>query len=122
MSQTILVVDDEPDLRLMLRVKLKQQGFEVTEAVDGAEALEILTHTTPDLVLLDLRMPDIDGWSVLETLRERGRLDDLKVVTISAHAGAGTVERTSALGVQAHVSKPFLLKALIDVIHDVLAC
>ena len=82
MQATVLVVDDDPDIRLTLRQILREEGFHVREARNGLEALEQIDQDEPDLVLLDLMMPWIDGWEVLETLRHSRR--DLPVVVLSA--------------------------------------
>src|ERR1700723_2629275 len=82
METTVLVVDDDPDIRLTLRQILREEGFRVREARDGLEALERIADEEPDLVLLDLMMPGINGWEVLATLRHARK--DLPVVVLSA--------------------------------------
>src|SRR4051794_5076508 len=85
---SVLVVDDEPDIALICRLALTLAGFDVTERDNGEDALTYLAEHTPDVVLLDLRLPDLSGWEVLDRLRDDGRLDRLNVVLFSAHAGA----------------------------------
>jgi two-component system KDP operon response regulator KdpE len=121
MTPTVLVVDDEPDVRLMLRLKLRREQFDVIEATGGVHALEILAQTTPDVIILDLRMPDVDGWAVLRALGEIGRLAHLKVITFSAHATNNAVEQALALGSRAHVSKSRSLDQIVGTIRAVLA-
>jgi len=102
---SVLVVDDEPDIALICRLALTLAGYEVEERGTGADALDYLAHTTPDVVLLDLRLPDLSGWEVLDRLRENGRLDDLRVIVFSAHASAGRSARDA--GCFAFMPKPF---------------
>ena len=82
MDATVLVVDDDSDIRLTLRQILREEGFRVREARDGLEALERIEEEEPDLVLLNLVMPGINGWEVLETLRHSRK--NLPVVVLSA--------------------------------------
>lgn len=102
---SVLVVDDEPDIALICRLTLTLAGFDVEERDSGQGALDYLSTTTPDVVLLDLRLPDLSGWEVLEQLREREQLDDLRVILFSAHASA---ERAAVeAGCVSFISKPF---------------
>jgi CheY-like chemotaxis protein len=102
---SVLVVDDEPDIALICRLALSLAGYDVEERGTGREALDYLADTTPDVVLLDLRLPDLSGWEVLDKLRENGRLDDLRVIVFSAHASAGRSARDA--GCFAFMPKPF---------------
>jgi CheY-like chemotaxis protein len=102
---SVLVVDDEPDIALICRLALTLAGYDVDERDTGQGAVEYLLDETPDVVLLDLRLPDLSGWEVLDTLREKGRLDDLRVILFSAHASAE--ESALQAGCVSFVSKPF---------------
>jgi CheY-like chemotaxis protein len=107
----VLVVDDEPDIALICRLALTLAGYEVDERDTGHGALEYLAESTPDVVLLDLRLPDLSGWEVLDALRERGRMDSLRVILFSAHASAE--ESALEAGCVSFVSKPFTPDALV---------
>lgn len=107
----VLVVDDEPDIALICRLALTLAGYEVDERDTGRGALEYLAESTPDVVLLDLRLPDLSGWEVLDALRERGRMDALRVILFSAHASAE--ESALEAGCVSFVSKPFTPDALV---------
>ena len=103
----VLVVDDETDIRLLVRFYLESAGHEVSEAATGQEGIEALSRDRSDVILLDLRLPDMDGWSVLEewsTLPEgeRGR-----VVVMSAHASPTTLQRAENEGASGYIVKPF---------------
>ncbi|MGH2727939.1 MAG: response regulator [Actinomycetota bacterium] len=118
---TTLIVEDESDLRLMTRMILESRpGFEVLEAENGAEALALLDRATIDLVLLDIRLPDMEGWDILERLTEQGRFPALPVVMVSAHSTPSTAERALREGVRAYVTKPFTSDELFDAIDRAL--
>ena len=109
---SVLVVDDEPDIALICRLALTLAGFEVEERGTGTEALEYLEKVTPDVVLLDLRLPDLSGWEVLEALRAKGRLDELSVILFSAHASAA--QSAKEAGCVSFIAKPFTPDELVN--------
>ena len=107
MSHRVLVVEDEPDILLATRLLLESKGYAVSEADSGAKAIEMVESQQPDVMLLDLRMPEMDGWETLQQLRASGRLNGLPVIVLSAHASNQTVERALELGACGYVRKPF---------------
>jgi CheY-like chemotaxis protein len=119
MSPSVLLVDDERALRTVLRTRLKLAGYEVTEAETGEDALALLEHEKPDVVLLDLRLPGIDGWEVLEQLRSSDRLPALPVVVATAHGGPEVAGRAQALGCRAVLQKPFALRELVSTLDRI---
>jgi two-component system, OmpR family, KDP operon response regulator KdpE len=119
MSPTILLVDDEPDVRLATRLLLEAEGYAVIEASGGEEALLLAEKTKVDAVFLDLRMPGLDGWSVLEGLRAKVSLS-LPVIVLSAHADPSAVERSVELGANGYVKKPFRTADLTRALEAVL--
>jgi DNA-binding response OmpR family regulator len=108
---SVLVVDDEPDIALICKLALSLAGFDVEECGSGTAALEYLDAKTPDVVLLDLRLPDLSGWEVLDRLREKGRLDQLRVILFSAHASAA--QSAVEAGCVSFISKPFTPDELV---------
>ncbi len=108
---SVLVVDDEPDIALICKLALSLEGFDVEERSSGQAALDYLATDTPDVVLLDLRLPDLSGWEVLDRLRDRGQLASLRVILFSAHASAAQ----SALdaGCVSFIAKPFTPDELV---------
>lgn len=100
----ILVVDDDPDIRGLLRELLDRRGFGVTEARDGQEALRAFYTERPDLVVLDVAMPGLDGWKTLERIRE---LSDVPVVMLTAKASELEKTRGLRAGADDYVTKPF---------------
>jgi CheY-like chemotaxis protein len=118
MTTTALIVEDESDLRLMTRMILESRpGYSVLEAENGEEALAVIDRSPVDVVLLDIRLPDMEGWDVLARLGEQGRFPGLPVVMVSAHSTPSTAERAIREGVGAYVTKPFTSEELFDAIE-----
>ena len=114
----ILVVDDEPDLRLALRSVLERAGFEVSEAVDGRDALRVFHRVPAQLVVLDVSMPELDGWQTLERLRE---ISDVPVLMLTARAAEMDRVLGLELGADDYVTKPFSPRELVLRIKKLLA-
>jgi CheY-like chemotaxis protein/phosphoribosyl 1,2-cyclic phosphodiesterase len=103
----ILVADDDEDLRVLARKALKRGGHSVIEAANGAEALEQIALRHPDLLVLDLNMPGMDGFEVLRRLREAGGADSLPVIVLTAHGDEASAQSSFALGATDFLAKPF---------------
>jgi DNA-binding response OmpR family regulator len=103
----VLLVDDERAIRTICRVNLESDGFAVVEAADGDEALARVGRERPSLVLLDVMMPGVDGWSVAERLAADPATRDVPVVFLSARATPDDVLRAQELGAVGYVMKPF---------------
>ncbi len=106
----ILVVDDESDVRELLRKFLTRQGYEVDTASDGMAAIEAIRDNHPDIVLLDIRLPKVDGLSVLRRLRDDA--DDVAIITMSGIADEETARQSLELGAADFITKPFNLPYL----------
>jgi len=102
----ILIADDRPSSRELLRTVLERAGYSVIEAADGEEALERAQAAHPDLILLDLQMPKLDGYGVLERLRKDERFRALPVLALTASAMSGDREKILAAGFTDYLSKP----------------
>lgn len=115
-KRRVLVIDDDLPLRGMLAAALRQHGFQVLLAGDGEEGQRALTIHRPDLVLLDLAMPNVNGWDFLQRLRETGHIGRFPIVVVSAHV---RVEPQALLemGVSAILPKPFNLEELMQLIE-----
>lgn len=111
----VLVVDDEPDIRLLVRINLEGLGHRVSLAADGEQALRQVAADRPDLVVLDIMMPVLDGWGVLEDLGRQGI--EIPVVVVSASHDAGDARRALELGADQHLGKPFELEALVQAVE-----
>ena len=103
----VLVVDDEEEIRELCRVNLEFEGFEVLEAGDGFEALQVVHDHHPDLVFLDLMMPGMDGWDVLKAMKEDDATADIPVILLTAKTGEDDQMRGWQEGILEYVSKPF---------------
>jgi DNA-binding response OmpR family regulator len=114
----VLIVDDEPDVLLTLRMILEAEGFDPALAADGETALRRIDDESPDLVVLDIMMPVLDGWFVLAELA--GRQSRPKVVVCSAKSSPVDMTRAKDLGADEYVTKPFEPDHLIHVIRDML--
>ena len=108
----VLVADDKPSSRELIRTVLEHGGYEVLEAADGAEAVELALAAEPDLVLLDLSMPVLDGFAAVNQLRADARFAATPVVALTASAMDGDCERALAAGFSGYLSKPLRLADL----------
>ncbi|MBI1899253.1 MAG: response regulator [Acidobacteria bacterium] len=112
MPKTILVADDMPNGRELMRTVLERAGYSVVEAANGFEALEKVQSLSPDLVLLDVQMPGLNGFDVIARLRADERLRQLPVVALTAYAMQADREKALAAGFTSYLSKPVSLAAL----------
>lgn len=118
--RTVLVVDDEADVLLLCRVNLEFEGYRVIEATDGQEALDRLAEEVPDVVLLDVMLPKVNGWEVLERIKADPRTHDVPVVMLTARVQDEDQVRGWTAGASEYVTKPFSPLSLSQVVHDVL--
>jgi DNA-binding response OmpR family regulator len=117
-ARRVMIVDDEPNVRLVFRAALEADGYEVAEAGDGEEAVDRLRGAPVDLILLDLRMPRLDGMETLRHLRAVG--DDTPVVVVTAHGGVPDAVAAMKLGANDFLEKPMTPEALRGVVSEVL--
>ena len=117
----MLVADDEPPIRLLCQVNLAVAGMDVLQAADGAEALALARSEKPDLILLDLMMPNVDGWTVAEELAADEGTRDIAIVFLTARATTNDRRRAEELGVLGYVLKPFDPLRLAPLVADVVA-
>jgi DNA-binding response OmpR family regulator len=116
----ILVIDDEAPIRLLCRVNLEAAGMEVREAEDGVVGLAAAREERPDAILLDVMMPGMDGWQVLEELLEDERTHDIPIVFLTARAELRDQARGLELGGVDYVTKPFNPLDLAPLVEDLL--
>jgi two-component system, OmpR family, alkaline phosphatase synthesis response regulator PhoP len=117
-APTVLVVDDEPQVVWMLKFSLEAEGYQTVSARDGRSALDELQQHHPKLMLLDIMMPIMDGWSVLEELQTLPETDRPRVVVVSARASLRDRAKAAELGADAFVAKPFNVDDLLGVVHE----
>ncbi len=117
----VLVVDDEPNIVLSLEFLMQQAGFDVVTAEDGEGALTSVEDSPPDLILLDISLPGISGFDVLEQLRQDPRHARLPIIMLTAHGREVEREKGLALGADDYVTKPFSTQALVEKVKRLLA-
>src|SRR2546423_5348970 len=110
----VLVVDDDPQVRELVRANLELEGYTVREAGSAAEGLGALEEQAPDLILLDVMMPQMDGWEMLRRVQERHGIGSIPVVMFSGKFDERLQAQATQRGAQAFVGKPFDLQALLD--------
>lgn len=116
----VLVVDDDPDIRNMLVFALEDAGFKVRKAGDGEAALAALEEHPPDLVVLDLMMPNVDGFGVLRGRRQRGLASSTRFLVLTAKTAERDFVRGWELGADEYLTKPFDPDRLIEMVKDLL--
>ncbi|ADO77531.1 response regulator [Halanaerobium praevalens] len=102
----ILVVDDEKNIRLVVGKSLEKSGFDIVYAIDGLEAVEKANESNPDLVLLDLRLPKMNGFLVLEALKSNAATEEIPVIILSALSEEDDVQKAISLGAEDFLVKP----------------
>jgi two-component system cell cycle response regulator DivK len=110
--ETILYVEDNPDNRLLVRRVLMAEGFDVIEAINANQALELLKQQTPDLILMDINMPDIDGYTLTTRLKAMPALQKVPIVAMTANALKGDRERSLGAGCDGYIQKPIDVDSL----------
>ena len=114
-SSVVLVVDDDPDILEALSEILEAEGFEIRRARNGKEALEKLEPQPPQLILLDLMMPVMDGWEFAQRMRQRPSVAKIPLIVLSADRNVGS--KAQDIGAVGHLAKPFELNDLLDMVR-----
>jgi CheY-like chemotaxis protein len=117
----ILVVDDEEHIVMILKDSLEFSGFQVVTAYNGLEALERVEQDKPDLLVLDIGMPKLDGWEVCRRLKAEEKTKNLPIIILTAYAQASDKRKGSELGADRFVTKPCDLTYLVEEINTLLA-
>lgn len=117
----ILVVDDDPYILMSLEFLMKKEGFDVKVARNGTEALDIIQQETPSLVLLDIMMPDMDGYAICKHIKGNKKLQHIKVVFLSAKSKESDIQKGYDLGASLYVTKPFSTRDLMKKVRELLA-
>ncbi len=110
MKRKILIVDDEPNIVMSLEYAFKKKNFEVFVARDGTEAVQIAENQIPNVIILDIMMPQMDGYETLKTLRKNSELEETKVIFLSAKNKAAQMEKGLQMGANSYITKPFSVK------------
>jgi two-component system, cell cycle response regulator DivK len=121
MSKRILVVEDQPDNRRILRDMLSNAGYELVEAESGEEALTAVEAQRPDLILMDIQLPVMDGYEATRRIRSNPGLKSIPIIAVTSYALAGDEAKALAVGCNAYVTKPFSPRALLAKVQEHLA-
>ncbi len=121
-ASKVVVIEDDPEMINLVKLILKKEGFDVTGAMGGRDGLDAIEHLDPDLVLLDLMMPDIDGWEVYQTMKASEQMKHIPVIIITAKAQS--IDKVLGLHiakVDDYITKPFSPNELVASVRRVLA-
>lgn len=116
----ILIADDEHKIVMTLEYAFKKAGYEVFIARDGSEVLELLKTEIPDMILLDIMMPNIDGYATLTEIKKNKDLAGIKVIFLSAKTGEADVKKGMDLGADDYITKPYSIKKLTERVEELL--
>ena len=121
MPKKILVVDDEPNIALSVEYLMKRQGYEVTIANDGQQALDMLAEQIPDLMILDVMMPHKNGFDVCIEVRSNDAMSRLPILMLTAKGREAEMKKGLSLGADAYITKPFSTHDLVAKVNELLA-
>lgn len=116
----ILIVDDEPNIVMSLEYTFKKNNYQVFIARDGQEALDIVKTNFPDVIILDVMMPMVDGYATLEQIKKDDNLKHTKVIFLSAKNKESDIEKGLSLGADVYMTKPFSIKKIVDQVSELL--
>ncbi|MFN8165925.1 MAG: response regulator [Bacteroidia bacterium] len=116
----ILIVDDDPNILMSLEFLMNKSGYEVRVARNGKEAIEIVNKEIPDLVLLDIMMPDVDGYAICKHIKGTAKLKHILVVFLSAKTKESDIQKGYSMGASLYVTKPFSTRDLMKEIKSLL--
>ncbi|MGI9520530.1 MAG: response regulator [Hyphomicrobiaceae bacterium] len=117
MSKKILIVEDQEDNRTILRDLFGHVGYEIVEAANGAEGVKSALSERPDLILMDIQMPDMDGYEATRRIKEEPSTAMIPIVVVTSYALAGDAEKAKAAGCDDYVTKPFSPRALLTTVR-----
>jgi DNA-binding response OmpR family regulator len=119
--EKILIVDDEPNILLSLEFLMRKEGYQVFIARNGQEALDIIDNQMPSLVLLDIMMPEVDGYEVCRQIKANERLDMTKVIFLSAKTKETDIQKGYEVGANLYLTKPFSTRNLMTKVKELLS-
>ncbi|MFC1855368.1 response regulator transcription factor [Thermodesulfobacteriota bacterium] len=120
MAKKVLIVDDEMHVIKIMQFKLKKEGFDVISAQNGNDAIEIAKKELPDIILLDIMMPDINGYMVLEALKAEDSTKDIPVIMVTAKTQESNKIKAEKLGIADYIFKPFSLQHVVESIQRII--
>ena len=116
----VMIVDDEPNIIMSLDFLIKKAGYELFIARNGTEAMDLLKDITPDLIILDIMMPDIDGYEVCQFIKQSPNHTHTKVIFLSAKSKPADIEKGLSMGADQYVTKPFSTRHLMKEVNNLL--
>jgi DNA-binding response OmpR family regulator len=120
MKKKVLIVDDEPNIIVPLQFLMEQNGYDVMVAATGEAAMEAIAADPPDLILLDIMLPGIDGYQVCQTIRSNAAWQAIKIVFISAMGRDVDIAKGLALAADAYITKPFAIADVVEKVNHLL--
>jgi len=120
MAQKILIVDDEPNIVVPLQFLMERNGYETAVAQSGEEALEAISKENPDLILLDIMLPGIDGFEVCEIVRLKPEWKHIKIIFLTAKGRDVDIAKGMVLGADEYITKPFSNKQIVECVQKLL--
>lgn len=116
----ILIADDEHKIVMTLEYAFRKAGYEVFIARDGTEVLELLKEQIPDLILLDIMMPNLDGYSTLSEIKKTEKFQKIKIIFLSAKTSEKDIQKGLEMGADAYMTKPYSIKKLSEKVQELL--
>jgi DNA-binding response OmpR family regulator len=120
MPKKVLIVDDEPSIIVPLQFLMEQNGYETRVAFSGEEAMETVTESHPNLILLDIMLPIIDGFEVCQRVRENPEWNDIRIILLTAMGSEANIAKGLALGADAYITKPFSNSEVIAKVKELI--
>jgi DNA-binding response OmpR family regulator len=120
MEKKILIVEDEPNIVVPLQFIMKENGYDVTVAFSGEEAVEAISRIKPDLILLDIMLPGMDGYELCQTIRQKPEWEKIKIIFLTALGREADMAKGMALEADAYITKPFSNKEVIEKVRELL--
>ena len=120
MTKTILIVDDEPNIVISIEYLMKRAGYEVATAYDGQQALDFLADNSPALMILDVMMPNKNGFEVCKEVRADNRFADMPILMLTAKGREAEMNKGLSLGADAYITKPFSTHDLVERVKSLL--
>jgi DNA-binding response OmpR family regulator len=116
----ILIAEDEPSIVISIEFLMREAGYDVTVASNGTDAIDLAMKLRPDLVVLDVMLPEVNGFEVCRRIREGRATQGVRVLMLTAHGRESEMEKGLAAGANAYMTKPFSTKELVDTVADLL--
>ncbi len=121
MTRKILIVDDEPNIVVPLQFLMERNGYDTAVAQSGEEALEAISKENPDLILLDIMLPGIDGFEVCEIVKLKPEWKHIKIIFLTAKGREVDIAKGMVLGADEYITKPFLNKQIVECVQRLLS-